>query len=186
MCFNWSKLYLSHVYNVHVEIMCVADREFVVGSDKDDVAKQSCSSGGEELRHPQLCHWPSSSALWHSLPVKVNFCSAHSSVLGAGKQIAKWKLFWDRSRAKWTARSVKDKPPHPLSLHWVKVDLFCLQAVKPIIFAPQGLPSHLPAVLFMTCMLSFWSEFDNLLGRSQRRERCMQTGAASPTNFRWV
>ena len=45
---------------------CVAGREFVVGSGKDDEAKQSCSSSGEELRHPQPCHWPScsSSALW--------------------------------------------------------------------------------------------------------------------------
>ena len=40
----------------------VFGREFVVVSNKDDAVQQSCSSG-EELRHPQPCHWPFS-PLW--------------------------------------------------------------------------------------------------------------------------
>ena len=97
------------------------------------------------------------------LPVKVDFCSRRSappSISGAGKQQPSEKYFLDQSGAKWTARSVKHKPPRPLSLQWVKVDLFCLQAVKPIIFALQGLPSYLPEsfpnLLCMTCVLAVW------------------------------
>ena len=71
----------------------------------------------------------------------------------------------------------------------MKVDL-CLQAVRPIIFASQGLP--LPWCAWPVCRL-FSSRFDCLpikvnilLGRNQTRGKCMQTGAVSLNNCRWV
>ena len=78
------------VYQGSIE--CLVGCELVVALDKDDKVNQSCS--GEELRHPQPCHWPALRCPLIRLPVKVDFlsqCSAHLWIRGLGKQPAKWK-----------------------------------------------------------------------------------------------